>query len=276
MRKILVVRIAAGAVAALASWVAYTQQPQQQQPLTIEKVKDGLYVVSGGGGNVGVQVTDEGVIMIDDKFDQNVAEILAKIKTVTDKPLKYVLSTHHHGDHTGGNAKLIGMAEIISHKNARINMVNGKQPAPPHVTFSQETEVFLGGKQVVIRYFGRGHTNGDAAVYFPELKVVHTGDLFVTTQPIIDYANGASLKEWPATLDGILQWDFDTAIPGHGPVSTRADLMKFRAKMQSLRDGVSGLLRDGKGKDDVVKYLADEFKFNFGPRVDPMIAELRN
>jgi glyoxylase-like metal-dependent hydrolase (beta-lactamase superfamily II) len=281
MSKTLGVRLSAAAVALLCAWVAFTQNKQPPAPIAIEKVKDNLYVVTGPGGNVGVEVTDEGVILIDDKYEQNVAEILEKVKTVTDKPVKYVLSTHHHGDHTGGNPKLIATTEIIAHKNARINMINGKQPAPPRVTFTQETEVFLGGKQAIIRHFGRGHTNGDAAVYFPDLKVVHCGDLFVTGSPIVDYANGASLKEWPATLDGILQWDFDIAIPGHGSVSTRADLMKFRAKMASIGTRVSGLVRQGKSKDEVAKTLLDEFKWDmttpFGQRaLDPMMAEMKN
>src|SRR5258708_17647870 len=98
MSKTLGVRLSAAVVALLCAWVAFTQNKQAPAPLTIEKVKDNLYVVVGGGGNVGVEVTDEGVILVDDKFEQNVAEILAKVKSVTDKPVKYVLSTHHHVD----------------------------------------------------------------------------------------------------------------------------------------------------------------------------------
>ena len=281
MSKTLGVRLSATAIALLCALVAYTQTKQAPAPLTIEKVKEGLYMIVGSGGNVGVQVTDEGVILVDDKFEQNVPEILERVKSVTDKPLKYILSTHHHGDHTGGNAKLIATAEIIAHKNARINMINGKQAGPPRVTFTQESEVFLGGKQVITRHFGRGHTNGDAAVYFPELKTVHCGDLFVTGSPIVDYANGASLKDWPATLDGILQWDFETVIPGHGPVQTRADLIKFRTNMDTIKNRVTGLVRQNKSKEEVAKVLLDEFKWNmstgFGQRaLEPMMAELKN
>jgi cyclase len=259
MRKPLVVRLAAGALLLAGAWVAYTQTPQAQPPIALEKIKDDLYVISNHGGNVAAYVTDEGVIVVDDKFDADVAEILAKIKSVTDKPVKYVLNTHQHGDHTGGNQKLLPMAEIIIHENARANMVAGKMPGVPRVTYSDQTGVYLGGKEVLAKHFGRGHTNGDAAIYFPALKVVHTGDLFVTGAPFIDYSSGASAKDWPATLDGILKWDFDTVIPGHGPVSKKEDLMKFRDGMRNMSTRVSSAVREGKSKDDVAKLLTAEF-----------------
>ena len=134
---------------------------------------------------------------------------------MTDKPVKYVLNTHQHGDHTGGNAKMLEAgAEIIAQKNARANMVDGKMPGVPRVSFTDETEVFLGGKEVRARYFGRGHTNGDAVIYFPAQRVIHTGDLFtvgtssapVTVAPFIDYSAKASVVDWTKTLDGDSQF----------------------------------------------------------------------
>lgn len=268
------VRLSAAVLCLAGAWAAYTQAPQAGK-LTLEKVKDDLYVISGDGGNVAAYVTDEGVIVVDDKFDADVAEILSKIKSVTDKPVKYVLNTHQHGDHTGGNQKMLPMAEIIIHENARANMVAAKMPGVPRVTYSDQTGVYLGGKEVLAKHFGRGHTNGDAAIYFPALKVVHTGDLFVTSAPFIDYSAGASAKEWPATIDGILKWDFDTVIPGHGPVSKRADLIKFRDGFAKMRDRVSGMLRDGKGKDDVSKTLTAEFGWTSMRSLDGLIGELK-
>ena len=101
--------------------------------------------------------------MIDDKFERDYADIMAKVKSLTGKPVKYVLNTHQHGDHTGGNAKMLeGSVEILAQKNARANMVATKMPGVPRISFNDETEVFLGGKEVRARYFGRGHTNGDA------------------------------------------------------------------------------------------------------------------
>src|SRR5579863_4525886 len=201
MRKPLIVRVFAGALFISGAWVAYTQTGQPQPPIAIEKVKDDLYVISNHGGNVAAYTTEEGVIVVDDKFDADVAEILAKIKSVTDKPVKYVLNTHQHGDHTGGNAKMMDAAvEVLIQKNARANMVTTKMPGVPRISYDGETEVFLGGKEVRAHYFGRGHTNGDAMIYFPAAKVVHTGDLFTVAastvpgavSPFIDYtANGS-------------------------------------------------------------------------------------
>ena len=278
MQKSLMVRLAAASLCIAGAWTAYTQTPAAGK-LTLDKVKDDLYVISGDGGNVAAYITDEGVIIVDDKFDADVPEILAKIKSVTDKPVKYVLNTHQHGDHTGGNQKLLPSAEIIIHENARANMVTGKMPGIPRVAYSDQTGVYLGGKEVLARHFGRGHTNGDAAIYFPALKTVHTGDLFVSGIPFIDYSAGASAKEWTTTIDGILKWDFDTVIPGHGPVSKRADLIKFRDNFANMRDHVSSMVRAGKGKDDVLKMLVADFGWSAsglaGRAVDGLISELK-
>jgi cyclase len=274
MRKPLIVRLCAGILCLVGGWAAYTQTALPPPPIALEKVKDDLYVISNHGGNVAAYLTDEGVIGVDDKFDADVAEILAKIKSVTDKPVKYVLNTHQHGDHTGGNQKLLPTAEIIIHENARANMVAGKMPGIPRVSYSDQTGVYLGGKEVLAKHFGRGHTNGDAAIYFPALKVVHTGDLFVTGAPFIDYTAGASAKDWPSTIDGILKWDFDTVIPGHGPVSTHADLIKFRDNFAKMRDRVSGMVRGGKSKDEVGKVLTADFGWPMRS-LDGLIAELK-
>jgi cyclase len=279
MRKPLIFRISAGVLCLTGAWVAYTQNPPAQPPIALEKVKDDFYVISNHGGNVAAYLTDEGVIIVDDKFDADVAEILAKVKSVTDKPVKYVLNTHQHGDHTGGNQKLLPTAEIIIHENARANMVAGKMPGIPRIAYSDQSGVYLGGKEVLAKHFGRGHTNGDAAIYFPALKTVHTGDLFVVGAPFIDYSAHGSAKEWVGTIDGILKWDFDTVVPGHGPVSKRADLIQFRDRMAKMCDRVSGMVHDGKTKDEVLKTLVADFGFSatgLGARsIDGMMAELK-
>ena len=281
MRKTSAIRLIVGLSALAVVLVAYTQNSQQARPpLTMEKVAPDLYNIAGNGGNVAAYVTAQGVILVDDKYEQDHDEILAKVQSVTGQPIKYVLNTHQHGDHTGGNAKMLGSAEIVIQKNARANMIAGNMPSVPRVSFTDETEVFLAGKEVRAHYFGRGHTNGDAAIYFPDLKVVHTGDLCVIgTSPFIDYSAGGSAKDWTGTLDKILAWDFDTVIPGHGPVAKRADLIAFRDHFEKMRDRVTGLLRDGKGKDDVTQTLTAEFGWqpnSLGMRqVDSMIAELK-
>src|SRR5215467_13775887 len=148
IRNPLLVRLSIGVAACAGLWIAWSQNQQPAQ-LTMEKVTDSLYVIIGDGGNVAVLPTSEGVILVDDKFAQDGPQILAKVKSVSDKPIRYVLNTHQHGDHTGGNAALLAaQAEIIIHKNARANMAHTEMPGLPHITFSEETQVFAGGREV--------------------------------------------------------------------------------------------------------------------------------
>ena len=223
---------------------------EAQDELSIEMVKDGLYVIFGPGGNVGVRVTDEGVILVDDKFPQNFDAIQDLVSRVSTRPVRYVLNTHHHGDHTGGNASYIEIAEIIAHQNARDNMVRGDQDAPPRVVFTHETAVYLAGVEVRAFHLGTGHTNGDAVIYFPDLQTVHGGDLLHGTAPFIDYANGGSSRGWVSTLNNILALDFDTAIPGHGPVMVRGEVVAFRNQMEDVRAWMAELIRDGMSRNE--------------------------
>src|SRR5712691_8472105 len=218
--------------------------------LNINKVKDDLYNLERDGGNVAVFVTNEGVILVDDKYEQDHDAILAQIGTVTNQPVRYVINTHYHGDHSSGNARFLPMAEVISTANARTNILEHKQPNAPHgiaparIVFTDETAVFLGGKEVRARYFGRGHTNGDAIIYFPAQRTIHTGDLMAGTTPLVDYGGGGSIVEWTKTLDAAMKLDFDTVIPGHGPVTDRAGLLSYRNSVEKLRDCVSRLIRE--------------------------------
>jgi cyclase len=237
-RKEVVIRASIGAVALAGLWAAWSQNPPAAQPLTMEKITDSLYVIIGDGGNVAFVPTSEGVILVDDKYAQDAPQILAKVKSVTDKPIRYVLNTHQHPDHTGGNATLLtANAEIVIQKNARANMVAGNMPGIPRITFSDESQVFLGGKEVLARHLGRGHTNGDAVIYFPSERVLHTGDLFTNGAPFCDTSAHGSIKEWDGTLEKALAtFDFDTVIPGHGPVMKRADLVKYAKSIGVIRD----------------------------------------
>jgi cyclase len=245
-RKDEIARVTLILAGAAGLWAAWAQQ-QPRPALTMEKVTENLWVIAGNGGNVAVMPTTEGVVVVDDKFAEDAAGIVAKIKTISDKPVRYVLNTHHHGDHTGGNAAMLAAnAEIILSRNARANMVTGNQPGLPHLTFSDEQQLFLGGQQVVAKYLGRGHTNGDAVIYFPAERAVHTGDLFVTPgAPFCDTANGGSIKEWQATIQKVLQYDFDIVIPGHGPVSKRADLVKWVQTLATVRSRIQAACAGG-------------------------------
>ena len=270
MSRTLIARISAGALLLSGCWIAYTQNQGKQPPaLTLNKVKDDLYEIEGDGGNVAVYVTSEGVILVDDKFEQDHDNIMAKVKSVTDQPVKYVVTTHHHSDHSGGNVGFISTAEIISTATARANIVEHKQPnapanmTPARVVFTQECSCFWAAKRRARFTFGRGHTNGDAFVYFPALKTLHTGDMMAGTTPLIDYTGGGSLKAWTETLDGALKLDFDTVIPGHGPVTTKAGLVTYRDNVEKLRTRAAGLIHEGKSQEEVGKVMAAEF--GWGP-----------
>jgi cyclase len=130
---------------------------------------------------------------------------------------------------------------------------------PARVVFTQETAVFLGGKEVRARYFGRGHTNGDCIVYFPALHVIHTGDLMAGTSPLIDYAGGGSLVDWTNTLDQAMTLDFDTVIPGHGAVTNKAALLTYRNNVEKLRIRAAGLIKEGKSQDELAKVMTAEY-----------------
>lgn len=252
----------------------------------IQQVTGDLYMISGEGGNVAVYVTAEGVVLVDDMYARNYADIVASVKTVTSQPVRYVLNTHQHDDHAGGNVgALAAGVEVIAHRNVRANMSRLRQPGMPRVTFSEQASIALGGKEVHSYYFGRGHTNGDAVVHFPAERVVHAGDLFLARPPgapglhlYFDYANGGSAVEWTGTLDAAMKLDFDRVIPGHGAISTRADLAKWRDDVEALRTHIQGLVRDGRGRAEIEKVLIEQYRWPAGglalAQLDAFIAEL--
>jgi cyclase len=276
MNRTLLIRLTAAAMFVAGAWFASTQKAftqnnaKQPPPLKLNNVKPDLYEIEGDGGNVAVYVTGDGVIMVDDKYEADYDQINSLVKSVTNQPIKYILSTHHHADHSGGNTKFAATVEIISTVNAHNNIVQKKQSnapddmIPARVTFTTEEDLFLGGKQVRALSVGRGHTNGDAVIYFPALRTLHTGDLMAGTTPLIDYPGGGSLAEWPKTLDEALKLDFDTVIPGHGAVTNKAGLMTYRDNIQKEITRVRGLIRQGKSQDDVAKVMTAEYGWAAG------------
>ena len=228
-----------------------------QGRLNISEVKDGLHVIMGPGGNIGVRLTPEGVILIDNKFPQDFEEIQSLVAEVTDLPVRYVINTHHHGDHSGSNPGFLQFAEVIAHKNARENMLRGNQEGLPRIIYTDETAVSLGGIEVRVFHMGSGHTNGDSVVYFPDLKTIHGGDLLHGIAPFIDYGNGGSSRGWVGTVNNILTLDFNTAIPGHGEIMDRRDVLNFRNQMEAIRARMASLIRDGVNIGDVSNQIID-------------------
>jgi glyoxylase-like metal-dependent hydrolase (beta-lactamase superfamily II) len=282
IHKAIAIRLSGVGLALAGLWLVWSQAQQPPAPLTMEKVSASLYVIIGDGGNVAVMPTNEGVLVVDDKFARDAPQIMEKIKSISDKPVKYVLNTHQHGDHTGGNEAMLTTqsAQILIHRNARDNMLAGKMPGLPQIAFADEAQVFIDGKQVIAHHYGRGHTNGDSVIYFPSERVLHAGDLFVNgTAPFIDYSAKGSIVEWDQTIDKALQLDFDTVIPGHGPVAKKADLMKWRTTIATLRTRAKTACAAGAsdaGKRIDAHDLGMGTNPNFDRSIAGMCAELAN
>jgi glyoxylase-like metal-dependent hydrolase (beta-lactamase superfamily II) len=245
----------------------------KQGPARIEKVKDNLYVIRGPfvpcttrgcrpngpddglihePGDVAVRVTPEGAILVDDKYPENLSDVLAQLRSVTALPVRYMLNSHHHGDHVSGNANVRAMGiDVIAHRNIRQNFLALKQPGEPNIVFADYGAVYLGGVEVQLFYFGRGHTNGDTVAYFPDLRTVHMGDLVIDGMPVIDYNGGGSATEFVTTIDRMLKLDFDTAIPGHGRVMTKADVQAYKVRFEAMNQRMRELVRRGVPKDQL-------------------------
>jgi glyoxylase-like metal-dependent hydrolase (beta-lactamase superfamily II) len=278
-------KLQSGCTLAWLVWVGIAAAQAPDRPLGAEQVADGLFLITGEGGNVAAYVTGAGVVLVDNMFYRNFDAILAQVASITDQPITYALNTHQHDDHAGGNARMLRIADVIAHENVWLNLSDIQQPyyedtpgtpiGLPNVTFTDELVLHPGGKEIRAKYFGRGHTSGDVVVYFPGLRAIHTGDLFLgrrsgatdSDRPpgvniYVDYAQGGSFLEWTDTLDAILELDFDTIIPGHGPVSTRADLIRFRADLEAMRDRIAALIQAGASKEQVLAV----FEMDYGWR----------
>ena len=247
-------------------------------------VKPGLYVVPGGGANSIVRVTNEGVILVDTKLPgaANYDGLMAQIKTVTSQPVKFVIVTHHHADHTGNDDRFIDAgAQIIGHEQLASNLEKYQfdpLPAPPTITYTTNYTVRLGGTEVRVLHLGRSHTGGDSVVYYPDLKVVLTSDAVTVGAggPLIDYAGGGSALEWVRVLDAMLKLDFDTAIPGAGNTLTKADVQAFRTKFTTVINRARDLIRSGVAKEQLLAQLKTD-DIGWAPRIpqiDAFYAEL--
>jgi glyoxylase-like metal-dependent hydrolase (beta-lactamase superfamily II) len=235
------------AIGSLTIGVAAFQAPAARAPLpAIEKVKDNLYVIFGSeatdrprftGGNIGVFVTDAGVVLVDTKLPGYGPDILAQVKSVTSKPVTTVINTHTHGDHTGSNDAFPASVEFIVHENTKANMEKmdafkgEKVRFLPKRTYKDKLSIGSGKDRVDLYYFGRGHTNGDTFIVFPALRTLHTGDMFAWRDaPFLDRSNGGTGVEMPNTLAKAIAAfkDIETVIPGHSPLMTMKELQEFQ------------------------------------------------
>jgi cyclase len=273
-RRIALAGVLAALLLAHSGWVVYSQTAKPPAQLRTERVRGDLHMISGEGGNIALLVTAEGVVLVDNMFDRSHDRIMEQIRGVTDRPLRYVINTHQHDDHAGGDFRMLPIAEVIAHRNVYANLKNLKRPyyedtpgtpiGLPRITFNDRLGLHVGGKGVEVHYFGRGHTSGDAIIYFRELRTIHTGDLFIASAsrglPIyVDAVQGGSLLEWTRTLDRTLALDFDTVIPGHGPVATKGDLAKFNAAIAAMRTRMQGLVKKGAPRDEIIRTLETDY-----------------
>jgi glyoxylase-like metal-dependent hydrolase (beta-lactamase superfamily II) len=236
------------------------------------RLTDDIHVFTGVGGNVGVLVTPDGVVVVDTMtFVRQGGAIRDAIRGLTPQPVVAVLNTHYHVDHTHGNpafpvgTKVVSTAKTLQHLRDRVADFWKARPASdllPNDTFDGGSkEMRLGGKTIRSHFVGRGHTDGDMVVLFVEDRVLHTGDLlFHEHYPNIDLEAGGSVREWPATLDKVLALPFDTVIPGHGPTTDRRGLERFRDFMASLWSQTAAIRDRGGSEQDAIKLVdIDDF-----------------
>jgi len=251
-------------------------QAQQQDFSKVEiKTTDlghSMYMLEGAGGNVTVAATPEGVIMVDSQFAPVSAKIKAAIAKVSPAPVRFVIDTHHHPDHTGGNANFAkDGAVIVAQENVRKHLAtpgpNGQSQlaaALPVITFVDAIDIHLGDKTAQVRHVAPSHTDGDSYVYFPAENVLATGDIFGSSRfPTGDLRGGGSIDGMIASTDKLIELVNENTqiVPGHGPLAKKADLVAFREMVQASRDRIAKLIAEGKSVDEVVraKPLADYY-----------------
>ena len=271
---------------------ANAQQTQTGPPTQLRKIKDNIYVIEDTitnlenirkyGGNVLVYLTPDGVILVDCKFEPMHDDILAKVKSLTDKPIKYLILTHNHADHAGGAAKMAaaGATVIISTEDLENLARAPNQTWLPDLAYSGRAQLRLGGK-VVELYEVRGHTRGDTLAYFPAERVVESGDLFATVEElpyIVDYSSGGNWTDLSGEIDELLKLDFEVVIPGHGPPVTRQDIVKIRDRVVAIRERFRALNREKKSPEEIRQTLLKEFNWGGEPApasLPGMMQELR-
>jgi cyclase len=245
------------------------QQPAPRAALPdAEKVKDNLYVITASspadrtqftGGNVGVFVTANGVVVVDTKLSGYGPDLLARIRKMTDKPVTTIVNTHTHGDHTGSNEGFPTSVEIVAHENTKANMEKmdafkgDKARFLPRKTYKDKLTIGSGKDRMDLYYFGAGHTNGDTFVVYPALRVLQTGDMFAWKDaPLYDRSNGGSGVAHPKSLASLLATvkDVDTVIPGHSPVTTLKDVQEYQRYSAELLAQTEAAIKAGKSAEE--------------------------
>ena len=246
-----------------APWLPAQERDWSKVEVVPQKVTEGIYMITGAGGNLGVAVGPDGVFLIDDQYAPLTHKIKAAIATVSDKPVRFVLNTHWHGDHTGGNENLgLAGALIVAHDNVRVRMsveqfieaFGQKVPAAPKValpvvTFNDAVTFHLNDQEIHAFHVAPAHTDGDAVIHFRKADVIHAGDVFFNgLYPFIDVGSGGGLEGTIAAAERILALcgEKTKLIPGHGPLAGKADLVAYRDMLVGIRNQVKPLVAAGK------------------------------
>lgn len=253
-----------------ALWASAQDQDFSKVQIKVTKVAGNVYMLEGAGGNIGASVGEDGIVVVDDQYAPLADKIQAALKGITALPVRFIINTHYHEDHTGGNAYFQKQAPIIAHDNVRKRLESGGgagnggsvhmdfKPAPkealPIITFDHDVTVHLNGEDIRALYFPAGHTDGDSVIFFPKSNVVHMGDDFVTYGfPFIDVDSGGSID---GMIDGvekvIAQIPADVKIiPGHGPISSVTDVRAYLEMLKGTREAVAKAIKDGKTLDQM-------------------------
>ncbi len=237
--------------------------------IRVSKVAGHVYMLQGTGGNIAASVGSDGIVLIDDESAPLADKVQAALRGITDKPVRFVINTHYHGDHVGGNAYFQAQAPIIAHDNVRKRKDSGgaagnggsmhfeAQPQPkdalPVITYDHAVTLYFNGEDIRVVHFPSGHTDGDSIIFFPKSNVVHMGDEFVTHFPFVDVEAGGSLSGMIDAVENVIgQVPADVnVIPGHGQVSSLDDLRAYLTMLKATRDAVAHALKDGKTLDQM-------------------------
>lgn len=260
-------------------------------PPELVKVRDDVYLIRNvdntvaqigpNGGNVTVYVTDNGVVLIDSKNERMHDDIVAKVRSVTDKPIKYLILTHNDGDHSGGSARMqADGVTVVSSAETREIMVRQQQPGAAQIVYDGAAQMFLGGKELQLRRY-RGHTRGDTVILLPQERILVAGDLVTTPASIptiVHYNEGGSWSDMGRSLQDIAKLDFDSVIGGHGPVLTRQEYLDYRDRVIAMGERVRELNRERKSAEEIGAIMMREFDWGTGPAagvIPGMMIELR-
>jgi glyoxylase-like metal-dependent hydrolase (beta-lactamase superfamily II) len=250
--------------ASLAAASAFAQDFSKVE-IKVEKVAGNVYMLTGAGGNIGVCAGEDGIVIIDDQFTPLAPKIRAALKSISDKPIRFIINTHYHGDHTGGNEFFGAEGTIIAQENVRKRLASGSsvrgnvtppaaKGALPIITFNDHATVHLNGEDIRAVYFPAGHTDGDSVIEFPAAKVVHMGDDFFNgTFPFVDVQNGGSVRGMIRNVETMVSRidDATKVIPGHGPLGDRKSLAAFGAALKGTVDVVTAGVKAGKTLDQL-------------------------